>query len=109
MPFEQFFPRSLSVSSVREHAPARSGVYGISNAREWILINETDNIQAALLHHLSEADPGMRQWLPTGFVFEVCDYARRQDRQERLVREYAPACNREWPRQGRPAGYGVGG
>ncbi len=109
MPFEQFFPRTLSVASVREHAPARSGVYGISNAREWILINETDNIQAALLHHLSEADSGMRQCLPTGFVFEVCDYARRQDRQERLVREYEPTWNRQGPRQGRLAGFGTGG
>lgn len=109
MPFDQFFPRTFSVASVREHAPARSGVYGISNAREWILINETDNIQAALLHHLSEADPGFRQRLPTGFVFEVCDHARRQDRRQRLVREYEPAYNRQEPLPRRPADYGVDG
>ena len=33
---------------------------------------------------------------PTGFVFEVCDRARRpgQQRQDRLILEYDPALNR---------------
>ncbi len=31
---------------------------------------------------------------PTGFVFEVCDGARLSARQDRLVLEYEPFCNR---------------
>lgn len=49
MPFEQFTPRSFTPVSVRANAPTASGIYGISNAREWIFIGETDNIQASLL------------------------------------------------------------
>ena len=48
MPFEQFTPRSRT--PVRANAPAASGIYGASNAREWIYIGETDNIQASRLN-----------------------------------------------------------
>ncbi len=94
MPFEQFIPRSLTATSVRAYAPGASGIYGISNAREWIYIGETDDIQASLLHHLLESDSTLMRKRPTGFVFEVCDAAGRLARQDRLVFEYEPACNR---------------
>lgn len=95
MPFDHPFPRSFTVSSVREHAPALSGVYGISNAGEWIYIGETDDIQAALLNHLQELNTTLLRRRPTGFVFEVCNRAERPNRQDRLVFEYEPACNRQ--------------
>jgi hypothetical protein len=66
-----------------------SGVYGISNAREWIYIGSTDNIHAELLSRLEEGG-GLGERQPTGFVFEVCDRAARPARQDRLVREYRP-------------------
>jgi len=94
MPFDQFTPRSLTLSSVRANAPAASGVYGISNAREWIYIGGSDNIQAALLNHLQEVDTAVMKRRPTGFVFEVCNSAGRPARQVRLVLEYGPSCNR---------------
>lgn len=94
MPFEQIFPRSFTASSVREHAPALSGVYGISSALEWIYIGETDNIQETLFEFLREANTAVLKRRPTGFVFEVCDRARRPARQDRLVLEYEPVCNR---------------
>ncbi|MBL8178727.1 MAG: hypothetical protein JNK48_28895 [Bryobacterales bacterium] len=94
MPFEQPFPRSFVVSSVQTHAPARSGVYGISNAGEWIYIGETDDIREALLLHLQESNTVLLQRHPTGFVFEVCDRGKRLGRQDRLVLEYEPTCNR---------------
>lgn len=76
------------------YAPATSGVYGISNAREWIYIGETDNIQGALLSHLHDLYASLMKRRPTGFVFEVCEGARRPSRQDRLVLEYEPTCNR---------------
>ncbi len=94
MPFNYFTPRSLTPASVRANAPAASGLYGISNAREWLYIGETDNIQASLLNHLQQTDSALMKKLPTGFVFEVCDPAERRTRQDRLVFEYEPACNR---------------
>jgi hypothetical protein len=97
MPFDQPFARSFTASSVREYAPCASGVYGISNAGEWIYIGESDDIQAALLAHLRDLDTALLRRHPTGFVFEICGRARRPNRQDRLVLEYEPACNRRLP------------
>jgi hypothetical protein len=94
MPFDQRIPRPFSLVAVQVYAPSTSGVYGISNAREWIYIGATDNIQNALLGHLQQLDPTLVKRQPTGFVFEVCDGVRRLARQNRLVLEYEPACNR---------------
>lgn len=93
MPFEQYIPRPLNSAAVHTYAPTTSGVYGISNAREWIYIGETDDIQGKLLAHLRESDTSIMKRQPTGFVFEVCDRASRPVRQNRLVGEYAPTCN----------------
>jgi excinuclease UvrABC nuclease subunit len=86
-------PRSFNASAIREHAPARSGVYGISNAQEWIYIGESDNIRETLMDHLADAGPS-RQLRPTGFVYEVCEREVRISRQDRLVLEYEPVRNR---------------
>ena len=94
MPFDQFTPQSLTTVSVRANAPAASGIYGISNAREWIYIGESDNIKASLLSHLQRRDSALMQMHPTGFVYEYCDPAARPARQNGLVVEYGPACNR---------------
>lgn len=94
MPFHQVIPRALTPNGVRMFAPAQSGVYGISNAREWIYIGEADNIQQALLHHIQERNTAMMRRSPTGFVFEVCVQEMRPSRQDTLVREYEPVCNR---------------
>jgi hypothetical protein len=40
-------------------------------------------------------------------VFEVCDRPLRIDRQDRLVLEYEPTCNRHWDRHRRFAAYDV--
>ena len=78
MPFEQFTARSFTPVSVRANTPTASGIYGISNAREWIFIGETDNIQASLLHDLQQGDSALLKRCPTGFVFELCDAADRR-------------------------------
>lgn len=94
MPFEQFVPRSFTPVSVRANAPTASGIYGISNAREWIFIGETDNIQASLLNDLHLGNSALLNRLPTGFVFELCGAAERRARQDRLILEYEPVANR---------------
>jgi hypothetical protein len=94
MPFTQIIPRPFTSDGVQMYAPVASGVYGISNAREWIFIGETADIQGALLAHVQEPHTSLMKRKPTGFVFEVCDPARRPSRQDRLVVEYGPTCNR---------------
>ena len=88
MPFDRNFPRTFSAPSIRQYAPAYSGVYGLSNARGWVYIGESDNIQESLLAHLSAAGDA------TGFVFEICDPALRAKRWDRLIHEYEPVRNR---------------
>jgi hypothetical protein len=98
MPFTQIIPRPFGAVAIRTYAPSVSGVYGISNSQQWIYIGETDDIKGALLAHLKEHDTSVSQKGPTGFVYEVCDPGRRAGRQDRLVSEYEPACNRHAPR-----------
>lgn len=102
MPFNQTMPRPFASVAVQAYAPMAPGVYGISNANEWIYIGESDDIQASLLTHLGESDTPLMNRHPTGFVFEVCHRAARPGRQDRLVLEYKPTCNRDSTKYSRP-------
>lgn len=82
-------PRAFNAATVRSFAPAQSGVYGLSNSRNWLVIGETDNILQSLLEHLSEG--GAAQSRPTGFIFETCDPSSRHLRHRRLTNEYHPS------------------
>jgi hypothetical protein len=88
-------PHTLSPAGVRAYAPVASGVYGISNASEWLYIGESDNIQIALQDYLEDVDASSIERQPSGFVYEICDASRRVARQGRLVSEYGPARNRQ--------------
>lgn len=93
MPFEQFMPRPFSINNVQKFAPLAPGVYGLSNAREWIYIGVSENIRGSLLEHLEGRSSRLMKRQPTGFVYEVCagdEWAR----QDRLIQEYEPTCNR---------------
>ena len=96
MPFDQHVPRAFTQTGVRMFAPIASGVYGLSNAREWVYIGETDDIRGALIAHLADSRGSLMTRNPTGFVFEVCERPHRAARQDRLILEYEPACNRHW-------------
>lgn len=93
MPFANFGGYSFSSVSVRKNAPQLSGVYGISNGREWLFVGIADDIQAALLKHLSETGTPLQAHAPTGFTFEICGPGRPA-RQSRLIQEMKPVCNR---------------
>jgi hypothetical protein len=97
VPFERTIPHTFSTIAVRNNAPVASGVYGLSNARQWLYIGETDNIQASLLAHLSDPNSELMKLAPKGFVLETCDRARRLQRQDRLIGEYRPICNGNLP------------
>ena len=93
MPFDSFVQHAFSLLSVQRNAPALSGVYGLSNARDWLLVGETDDIKAALLSHLQETHTPLLEREPTGFVFELCVSNERVARQERLIQDYQPIVN----------------
>jgi hypothetical protein len=71
-----------------------SGIYGLSNAREWVFVGVAEDIRAALLGHLREGNTTLKSRAPTGFTFEICHPSQMSARVSRLVSELAPVCNR---------------
>ena len=104
MPFEKNAARVFTTMSVQKNAPSSSGVYGLSNAREWIYVGESDDVRTRLLEHLQEKNTPLAERNPTGFSFEACSHHDRIARQNRLIRELAPVCNRD-PEQRRAGGH----
>jgi predicted GIY-YIG superfamily endonuclease len=94
MSFAECAARSFTAVSIQKNAPESSGVYGLSNGREWIFIGEASNIRARLMEHLEEADTTLKHRKPTGFTFEECSPGDRVSRQDALVRQFEPFCNR---------------
>ncbi len=93
MPFGNYGNRSFTMTSVNKNAPAASGVYGLSDARHWIYVGETANIQAELFRHLQSPNPLLREHAPSGFTFELSAAEHRRERQNRLVVELEPIGN----------------
>ena len=71
------------------------GVYGLSNAWEWIYVGVADDIRATLLGHLRESNTFLKSRAPTGFTFEICHPSQGAARASRLVTELAPVCNKK--------------
>ena len=94
MPFDVHGNRAFTEISILKNAPAASGVYGLSNAREWIYVGESDNLQLRLLAHLRKMEPAIAAQAPTGFTYELCLPTDRIGRQNRLVLELEPVHNR---------------
>jgi hypothetical protein len=94
MPFDNHGNRSFTLTSIDKNAPAASGVFGLSNARQWLYIGETANIHAELIRQFQSPDPFLREHPPTGFTFELSPAAHRVDRQNQLVTELSPLGNR---------------
>jgi hypothetical protein len=96
MPFSGCFARVFNMTSVCREAPACSGVFGLSDSREWIYVGETDNIQNRLLELLNDVSTSgfLEGRMPTGYSFEICSPDGRVARQDRLVQELDPTVNR---------------
>lgn len=60
VPFANHGNRSFTMISVEKNGPAASGVYGLSNASQWIYVGETANIHAELCKHLQHPNTFLR-------------------------------------------------
>jgi len=80
-------------ASVRQNAPAASGVYAIFTAHTWIYIGESRDIQARLLQHLNGDNPCVAGSGATLFSFELVPVQDLAARHSALVLEYRPLCN----------------
>jgi hypothetical protein len=95
VPFPQENSFAFTPVSVRAHAPAASGIYGIFNGSQWIYVGAGDDIQKTLLAHLRDTEVCIRRFNPTGFSFELHAEASRGTRQESLIRELGTQCNHQ--------------
>lgn len=95
MPFPQENSFAFTPVSVRAHAPAAQGIYGIFNGSQWIYVGVGDDIQQSLLAHLSDTEVCIRRFNPTGFSFELQPEPSRKKRQETLIRELGTQCNHQ--------------
>jgi hypothetical protein len=89
VPFESRFARAFTAVNIEREAPAASGVFGVSNAKRWIFIEETENIRGSLMEYLANpTGPPVDQ--PSGFSYEVSPSYNRVARRDRLIAELAP-------------------
>jgi len=94
MPFENHGNRSFTRTSIGKNAPPAPGVYGLADARQWIYVGETGDIQAELLAHLQNPHAFLREHPPSGFTYELTAAGQRIERQNQLVLELEPIGNR---------------
>jgi hypothetical protein len=94
MPFEHHGNLAFTAISIGKNAPPASGVYGLSDARQWIYVGETADIQAELLRHLRNPHAFLREHPPAGFTFELSGAGHRTNRQNQLIFELEPIGNR---------------
>jgi hypothetical protein len=94
MPFANHGNRSFTVTSVHKNVPAASGVYGLSDASQWIYVGETANIHAELFKHLQHPNTFLRGHSPSGFTWELSSEEHRAERRNQLVFELQPIGNR---------------
>ena len=84
----------FNAASVLANAPARSGVYALFAAQRWVYVGESGDIRARLFQYLNGENDCISQWGPTGFQFEECPANQRVARQDQLILQLNPACNR---------------
>lgn len=80
--------------SIKAKAPPVSGVYGLYDLKRYILIGESADVRAALLHHEKETGFWFGLYRPIGFTFEICPAGLRAQRAQELIAEYRPALQR---------------
>lgn len=81
--------------TIKSVAPRSSGVYGLYNPQVWVYIGETMDIEDRLLQHRRGDNPCITSWSPTRFVFETVEAGKRVARQDELILELNPVCNRK--------------
>jgi hypothetical protein len=95
MPFQIHGNRSYTKVSIARNAPAASGVYGLSNARQWLYVGASADIQNELLQLFQHPSSFLMQHSPSGFTYELSSAESRTERQNQLVSELGPIGNRK--------------
>ncbi len=76
---------SYNRQTISASVPARSGVYALCNAQQWIYVGETGDIQARLIQHLNGDNACITRSAPTVFQFDLVDANQRVAVQDRWI------------------------
>ncbi|MDZ7639403.1 MAG: hypothetical protein U5J83_14305 [Bryobacterales bacterium] len=82
--------KAFTRASIWKNAPEAPGVFGLSDARNWLMIEESNNLRAELMAVYDQMNAFPSGSPPTGFSYEVCDAHMRRDRWLQLTRELSP-------------------
>lgn len=86
---------AFTQTSIVVNAPASSGVYALFNEGQWIYIGEGVDIQARLLAHLRDShNECVNRSNPAFFAYEPVGSLTRVARQDQLIVEMNPSCNK---------------
>ncbi len=94
MPWNNPDGYSYTRASIQANAPALAGVYALYNAKNWIYIGESQNIQARLIQHANGDNACITNYAPPTFSYELSAAQQRVARQDQLIAELRPFCNR---------------
>ncbi|MGA9058717.1 MAG: GIY-YIG nuclease family protein [Terriglobia bacterium] len=86
---------TFDFNSITSFVPSQSGVYAIYNQQSWIYVGEGPDIRARLLAHLNGDNPCILNYGATGFQFEPVVADQRVARQDALILQLGPACNKK--------------
>jgi len=81
--------------NITSFVPAQSGVYAIYNQQIWIYVGEGQDIRDRLLAHLRGDNACITNCVPTAFQFETVGASQRVVRQDALILQLKPACNKK--------------
>lgn len=81
-------------ASILANAPTGSGVYVLFTSETWVYVGEAGDIRARLIQHLDGDNACVTRLNPTGFQFELWPAHQRVARQDALIVQLHPACNR---------------
>ena len=87
MPWQSGHYYLFSKLFIRAVVPSESGVFGLYNSHEHVVIGETENLRKTLLRiHTDMARFGFDR--PAGFTFEISPAEVRRTRLKALLREH---------------------
>ena len=94
MPWNNPDGYAFARASIQVNAPEQSGVYALYNDHNWIYIGESQDIQARLIQHIDGDNPCITSYAPPTFSYELSAANQRVARQDQLIGELLPLCNR---------------
>jgi predicted GIY-YIG superfamily endonuclease len=95
MPWSNSNSFTFTDASIKTYAPQVSGVYALYTSKQWVYFGEANDIRRRLLEHLNGNNSCITRAKPEAFSFETWPENQRVQRQDALILELHPVCNKK--------------